>query len=252
MTVVITPLELDFLWEALHAGEAPYPLEVRSHGATMDERAALRRQVHEGLRERGMLGLTGRLDTRTEDWLGALALPQVSIDLVFLPDLSAEPVRALAALGSGVAVLATQDARALTLRQIDRGALISTIVGLLPPTPRGTEPSISLPAEEFAMAGRAAAPSARTSEVETRQALARLTGQPNLRGGQIAVNTRSPMGVRRRSPVLAWFDNASGRYLGQVKTARDGRRWTTVAPADPATLRARLTEMLTAVIDDPR
>ena len=31
---LLSPLELDFLWETFGAGELPYPLEVRSHGAT--------------------------------------------------------------------------------------------------------------------------------------------------------------------------------------------------------------------------
>jgi hypothetical protein len=108
-----------------------------------------------------------------------------------------------------------------------------------------------LPAEEFALAGAGArVPAAgRASEVETRQALARLTGQPSLRGGQIAANSRGQLSGRRRSPVLAWFDNATGRYLGQVKKASDGREWTTVAPADAATLRKRISEMMAAVTD---
>jgi hypothetical protein len=49
--------------------------------------------------------------------------------------------------------------------------------------------------------------------------------------------------------VLAWFDNAGGRYLGQVKVATDGREWTTIAPADAATLRKRISEMMATVTD---
>ncbi|HEV2777989.1 MAG TPA: ESX secretion-associated protein EspG, partial [Actinophytocola sp.] len=151
VTVRINALELDVLWEAGHAGEPPYPLVIRSHGATMDERATLRRQAHEGLRDRGLLDRTGRLAPRVEGWLDALARPRQSIDSVYLPELSARPVRALAARGAGAAVLAIQDDDGLTLRHLDPGGLVSAIVDLLPPERRGTQPSISLPADEFAL-----------------------------------------------------------------------------------------------------
>lgn len=212
----MSPLELDFLWESLDAGEPPYPLEIRSHGATEDERAALRRQVS--------------TDAHTERLLAVLARPRQSIDSVFLPALGAEPVRALAAATSSSAVLAVQRGESLALRPIHPGGLVSAIVELLPPAPRGTELSISVPAAEF------------------NETFGRLATLPGLRGGQIAANTRSHLGMRRRSPVLAWFDNESGRYLGQV----DHQDWLTVAPADAPALRGRLSEMMTGVTDTDR
>ena len=80
------------------------------------------------------------------------------------------------------------------------------------------------------------------------------TGTPvtGLRGGQIAANARDRLGGRRRSPVLAWFDDETGRYLGQIGTAPDGHGWTTVAPADAATLRHRISEMMTGVTREGR
>lgn len=249
------PIVLDFLWEALHAGELPYPLEVRSHGETMDERASLRRQVHEDLRAAGLLDATGRLEPHLEDWLGVLANPTLSIDSVFLPEFDAEPVSALAGLNGGTAILATQTKEGLRLRKIHASGLASAIVDMLPPAGRGTEQSITLPAEEFApvRAGVGRGPGTeRTSAVETRQALARLSGLPSRRGGQLAANSRSPMRGRRRSPVLAWFDNETGRYLSQARVGSDGREWVTLAPADAATLRHRLTEMVAAVTDGGR
>lgn len=77
-----------------------------------------------------------------------------------------------------------------------------------------------------------------------RQTLARLTASPRERGGQIAANSFSGLGRRRRSPVLSWFDNGTGRYFAQRATAGDGGRWVTVAPADAATLRAKVGEMV--------
>ncbi|MCT2582537.1 ESX secretion-associated protein EspG [Actinophytocola gossypii] len=241
----IGPLALDFLWEALGAGELPYPLEVRSHGATMDERAALRRRVSEDLVSAGLIDHGGRLEPELEDWFGVLAQPDLSIDSVFLPELDAPPVLALAAAGRAGAVLAVQHRQELRLRPIPRDGLVSAIVAMLPGAPRGTEQSISVPAAELAAVPAGAAQ--RTSDVETRKALATLTAMPNRRGGQIGVNSRTDVRGRRRSPVLSWFDNDSGRYLTQT---RDG--WATFAPADAATLRHRIGELATQLTADRR
>lgn len=241
---IVAPLALDFLWEALGAGEPPYPLEIHSHGATHDERAALRRRVREDLVAGGLLDPAGRLDPELDGWLGTLAQPDVSIDAVFLPDLDVPPVLALAASGRAGAVLAVQRPDGLALRPIPRDGLVSAVVGLLPAARRGSEQSISVPAGELAAVPAGAE---RASGQEDRAALATLTAMPNLRGGQIGVNSRSDMRGRRRSPVLAWFDNESGRYLSQT---RDG--WVTIAPADAAALRRRIGELLTEVTSDRR
>ena len=241
---LLTPLALDFLWEALGAGEPPYPLEIRSHGATHDERTTLRRRVREELVAGGLLDHAGRLDPELDASLGTLAQPDVSIDAVFLPELDADPVLALAASGRAGAVLAVQRPDGLALRPIPRDGLVSAIVGLLPGAPRGAEQSISVPAGELATVPAGAV---RASTQETSKALATLTAMPNRRGGQIGVNSRSDLRGRRRSPVLVWFDNESGRYLSQT---RDG--WVTIAPADAPALRRRIGELVTEVTNDRR
>jgi hypothetical protein len=139
-------------------------------------------------------------------------------------------------------VLAVQQKDGLRLRAIPKDGLVSAIVGLLPANRRGSETSISMPANELASVGGRDTGGHRTSDQETRKALTRLTAMPNLRGGQIAVNSRSDMRGRRRSPVLSWFDNESGRYLTQSRAD-----WVTIAPADAAALRHRLGEMVAAV-----
>jgi hypothetical protein len=234
---LISPIALDFLWEALEAGEPPYPLEVQSHGATMDSRAMLRRRMREDLIAQQFLDHAGRIEPELEDWLLALSNADLSIDSVFLPEVDAPPVLALAAAGRGSAVLAVQQPDGLRLRPIPKDGLASTIIGMLPPASRGTETSISVPANQLATVG--GREGARASDLETRKALTKLTALPNKRGGQIAVNIRSDMRGRRRSPVLSWFDNDTGRYLTQSRND-----WVTIAPADPATLRHRLTEMI--------
>jgi len=74
-----------------------------------------------------------------------------------------------------------------------------------------------------------------------------LADQPKLRAGQLAANARNPVGGRRRAPVLSWFDTAQGRYLTYSNKGRDGTEWMTIAPADAATLRYRLTELLSGL-----
>jgi len=239
---LITPIALDFLWETLDAGEPPYPLEIESHGATMDSRAMLRNRMRDDFVASGLLDRSGHLEPQLEEWLLALANADLSIDSVFLPERGAEPVLALAASGRGSAVLAVQQKDGLRLRAIPKDGLVSAIVGLLPAARRGTETSISMPANELATVGGRGGGGQRASDQETRKALTRLTAMPNLRGGQIAVNSRSDMRGRRRSPVLSWFDNQTGRYLTQSRAD-----WVTIAPADAAALRHRIGEMVSSV-----
>ncbi|MFL6141846.1 MAG: ESX secretion-associated protein EspG [Labedaea sp.] len=234
LTLTLSPLQLDVLWESRQAGEAPYPLLVPPQGTTESERRRLCRQAHEELRDRGLLEADGRLDPELDAVLAALADARRSVDSVFVPAVGAELVRAVAAAGRGRGVLAVQDGAGVTLRRVEHTGLASAVVDLLPPAPRGTERALTMPAAEFAGAD------------------ARLVGLPSLRAGQLAANSRDALGGRRRSPVLVWFDNETGRYFGHTRKARDGHEWTTVAPADAATLRVRLSEMMAAVTDDDR
>lgn len=217
--------------------DLPYPLEVRPRGVTAAERAELRVQVEEELRGSGLLDHAGQVESRLAHWLRLLARPEVSVDSAFLPALDSAPVRAIVARSRRSAVLATQvDDEAVRLRQVPVDQLGEVIVELLPVGGRGSESSISLPVTDEERGGQTLA--------EDRQTLARLTASPRERGGQIAANSFSDLGRRRRSPVLSWFDNGSGRYFAQQGAARDGRRWVTVAPADAATLRVRIGEMV--------
>lgn len=250
---LLTPLELDFLWEAAGVGELPYPLRVASHGATVDERAFLRRQTLEALVRRGLADGRGRPEPHLEDYFGVLASPDVSLDAVQLIDPAAEPLLAVAGLLGGQGLLAVQDTRGLHLQPCPADGLASAVVSLLPPAPRGTEKSITVPLEQlvgnhgvdFMQRRGNGDADGRASADEDRKALAKLHAQPRLRGGQIGANARNRLGGgRTRPPVLSWFDTETGRYFTQASRGRDGRDWITIAPADAATLRHRLGEML--------
>jgi EspG family len=238
VTQFLTPVALDFLWESLAAGELPYPLEAKSHGETVDQRSLLRHRVFEDLRAQRLMDPQGRLSPQIEDWLTLLARGTHSVDAVW------EGVSALSTGDGHRALLATQTDEGLNLQAIDPSSVVSSVVALLPPCRRGTEQSITIPAPDLkAMAqGR---PAGRTTT--DRQVLKALSEQPKLRAGQLAVNTRNPMGGRKRSPVVSWFDTETGRYLTYTKKGQDGTDWVTIAPADAATLRHHLGELLTKV-----
>jgi hypothetical protein len=187
--------------------------------------------VFDDLRGQRLLQPDGRLNPELEDWLTLLARGTQSIDAVH------ENTAALATGDGTRALLAVQTSDGLTLRPIDPTSLASTVVALLPPHPRGTAHSMSMPAADLQ------SPKSATD----REAMKTLTRQPTLRAGQLAANARSPMGGRRRAPVLSWFDTTEGRYLTYTKKGQDGTDWVTIAPADAATLRARLTELLHSV-----
>ena len=226
MTRFLSPVALDLLWESVGAGELPYPLEARSHGRTMDERADLRREV------------LPHLDDEAHDLVALLAHGTESVDSVF------EGTATLAVGDGRQALLATQTEQGLHLERIDAVSLASSIVARLPPCTRGTEKSITIPASELdALAqGR---PAGRTQM--DREVLRSLSAQPKLRAGQLAATARTPLGGKRRSPVLSWFDTASGRYLTYSNQSQDGTPWITIAPADARTLRHHLTELLARV-----
>ncbi|MGH3949127.1 MAG: ESX secretion-associated protein EspG [Pseudonocardiaceae bacterium] len=270
----LAPMVFDFLWEELRLGEQPYPLEVPSHGATMDERRMLRLRTFTELSGHGIMDAHGRLEPRIEGGLALLASGSLTVDAVQIPEFQAQPMTVLAATDGNQAVLAVQDGAGIWLRSIYPDAIASEVIGLLPPGQRGSERSITMsrddalrtaPAKVSVPARGAAEEEPQTpvfgfrrpTRTRTRlsertagdpeQDYARLLGQPRLRGGQIAANSRDKVGMRRRSPVLAWFDTASGRYLSLSRIGPDGHEWVTISSTDTKTLRSRLAEMISDV-----
>lgn len=248
---LLTPLELDFLWESFGVGELPYPLEFRSHGATLDERAHLRGQALAELARRGVADGRGRPEPHVENFFEVLAGSEVSLDSVHLSAPNTRPLLAVAAALNGQGVLAVQDERGFHFHPAPADGLASAVVSLLPPAPRGAEKSITVPLEQLLtgtgadfLQRRVADAAGRVSADEDRKALARLQAQPRLRGGQIGANARGRLSGKVRAPVLSWFDTESGRYFTQATRGHDGRDWITIAPADAASLRQRLNEML--------
>ncbi len=269
MQEFFSPLAFDFLWESAQVGELPYPLQVRSHGATEDERVALRHRADAELKARGIRDPRGRLEPAVEDAVHLLTRAPLTIDALHIPQFQAPTVGVLAASDGRNGVIAVQDHDGIWLRDVPGDGIVSAVVALLPPGPRGSEASVTLPLDDAirtppirvpVVAGAPAEEEKRPRRTslservnaDPREAYGRISGQPRLRGGQLAANSRSQVGARQRSRVLAWFDTASGRYLSLSRAGSDGREWVTVAPADPKTLRTRLGEMAASVADGTR
>lgn len=246
-----SPIEFDFLWESLGIGEVPYPLRLRSHGATVNERVQLRRQTLADLARRGIVDGRGQVEPRLAEGFEVLTAATRSVDAVHLVERGRPLIGALVGAIDGQGSLLVQDERGVRMHQVPADALASTIVSLLPPAPRGKERSITIPAEELVTGAgadfmrRSPGPGANGSiSDDDRKALARLHAEPRSRGGQIGANVRSEAGTKSRAPALSWFDADSGRYLTQASEGADGREWITIAPADAAGLRHRIGEML--------
>lgn len=249
----ITAVEFDFLWELSGAGEVPYPLDRQSHGKTMNERAALRRQTLDELAQRGIVR-QGKVEPVLAGHFEVLAQAEVSVDSVHIDEPEGRAVLAVVGALAGRGLLAVQDARGLWLKEVPETALAGTIVALLPPGERGRERSITMPVEQL-VAGAGAdflqrkdgSGGSESGNDDDRKVLARLHAQERLRGGQIGANVLTEVGTRSRSPVLSWFDTESGRYLTRASIGADGREWITIAPVDEATMRQRVSEMIAGV-----
>lgn len=246
--VVLSLLEFDLLWEELD-GDAPppYPLEIPSHGATLDERDELDDGVFAGLQESGLAdgdevaGEVSRL-------LRVLAQPVASVDLIVV---GAERLRAVAAAGRSHGVLAAQDEAEVALEALRPVDLVDAMLHIIGDVPAGAGERVTLPRaayaaamDAFARKGYAAFEEVLTAAGVTGRAVrpvATMVSVPRTVAGQFGAN-----GPRGRSPVLSWVDTDEGRYAMVVDTS-GVEPWVTVTPADVSWLGERLVEMLSAV-----
>lgn len=246
----LSHLEFDLLWEHLGLGELPYPLDVASHGVTMDERAVLRAQVRDSLVAKGLHNGQDVAPRFTER-LAMLVRNDFSVD----GQLSVgEHLKVLAAGEGDRGVLVAQSDDELRVASVREGRVVPAVIALLPDEKPGPGGAARLPkaafdeaVDEFGRGGYVA--------LERVLAGAGVTGR-ELRtvitlvesgrhgGGQLAANRVDRMGRRRRSPVLNWFDTEAGRYLAHTEVGRDRTEVLTVAPAD----RGRIEQRLAALV----
>ncbi|MFD2471722.1 ESX secretion-associated protein EspG [Amycolatopsis silviterrae] len=246
--LALSHLEFDLLWSDFGTGPVPYPLDVPSHGQTMDERDALGAKVAESLAEAGLLDDEDEPHPRLREVFEVLAEPEFSVDLLVFRD---PPLRALAAAGRKLGVLAVLDAGELALRPCypdDIPQLAAGVVGAADPGPGDP---VRLPRSAFSEAMQAFAENGHAAferalgraglSGRDLRAISTLVATPRVAYGQFAVN-----GPGGRSPVVAWYDTEAGRY-GAVVRESAGTQWVTVAPADHAWLADRMHELARGV-----
>jgi hypothetical protein len=235
--------EFDFLWEHLELGRMPYPMDVPSNGATLEERAEMRAETMAGL----------RFDSRLADLLRVLAVPTVSVDTVGFGD---GPIRGLAATDGNLGVLVAIGGDTLSFAAIRPTALARSIVEVLPDGEAGPGHAISVPhqAMQRAADGEDDDPFGDGDEREILVSngvngedatmLVELADR-RIRGGQFGVTTTSRAtsvraGARTRAKtMITWFDTAEGRYL----MVHDGT-WISIAPADAGRIAHRVEELI--------
>lgn len=254
----LTPLQFDFVWEELAAGEMPYPLQVRSHGQDDVERSQLRRQAAFELRSMG-LARGDRLDPELADALTSLVRGDYVLDSIWLPleTPGMSPVRIMAARSGHRATLAVQlpgetehTGGDLLLADIPADAMAPAVVAELPPAPPGRHPALSVPVmqpnqprqqDDYDGGGvMVASQHGYDRASREREAVEQLTKALHLRAGEMGATFRDQQGRKVRSGVLRWFDNVDdGRYLMVNERDYGGER-VIVQPADAHAIGQRL------------
>lgn len=254
MTSVLTtlsPAELDFAWAELGLERMPYPLRLRSHGVTMEERGMLRHQVLEGLRQRRLARERGprwELDPLLEDQLGLLGRHSVAVELIQYTE---SPVQAVAVARGERAVLAVQtEDEALHLQEVRDTGLGEAIVSVLPPGQAGRQTPVSAPLAGLQRASgpekldpfgdgvdQLVAAGMNRSEAYTLDYLCRHRHQ----GGQFSVSVleRYSTHMVRDTAVVSWFDSEDGRYL-----LVNERGSLSISPADNVRIAHRVQQLI--------
>ncbi|HEY8372365.1 MAG TPA: ESX secretion-associated protein EspG [Pseudonocardiaceae bacterium] len=261
----LTSVQLDLVWESLGLGAYPYPFQVRSHGATLEERKHLRQQVFAQLAASG-LARGEQLHDELVQALRVLARPGLWLDLVWMPSSAVSPTRVLAIRwGQGTLLAVQQPGETehtggdLSLQLLPDGDLGRVVIAQLPANRPGSSRGARLPASAFQPSAAQAyaddddysvlEPRGRSQEEQERRAFEEIMNRPRAAGGQLGANYTDPSGRRHRSPVLNWFDlEGDGRYLLYSEPGPARQPWLTLSPADPARLHARLTTMIGNVV----
>jgi hypothetical protein len=253
--LTLTTEQYDICWADLDLGEHVYPLRIRSHGRTYEERAQLRRRVYQQLGARG-LARGGRLAPELHDALTLLARAPVWLDMHWLSGPGqAEMERVVAARSGEQGLIARLDPAGLRLMPCRGTALLVALLGQLPAAAAAPGQSISLPRAVLVPAPPTPGesiydrPPAAASRFRLQfLALEAVLAKPRVRGGQIVANAREGTGKRRRSRPMEWFDTEAGRWTTRVLPTTDGSEHVTVAPADSARMATQLREMLDSIL----
>lgn len=249
MSLVLSALEFEVLWESLELPRRHVALDVPSEGTTRTERAELVESAWASLTER-RLARNRRLSGEVADMLHLLARPQFGIDVWVWAE---REIRGRAVSVRSQAVLAVVDNGEVWLIPATEDALPEAAVSVAGDLGPGIGQTVSIPYSVLREADAAAKgdPKALVTALEDRgvvlfqaQELSGMLLGQEARGQFGAERTSRDGMVHRAGRVVAFFDTDSGRYLFQVVSDREGREWATVTPADNALLATRIRELM--------
>lgn len=247
---VLTPRELDVLWDHLDLGRLPYPLDVPSLGDSEEERKRLREEV---------LAAYGEPDPRLVTLLRLLGNHEVAVDAVAHVDRS---VRAVAVSDGDRAALAVIDSGSIGVLEIRPTALARSIVEVLPDGSAGPGSALSLRLETLNAAVALQNEQSDdedddpwgSGELDEREALQKAglsredatvvseLATSRVAGGQFGVTVGGGYRRERAGALITWFDTHQGRYL---MVHEDG--WLSLAPTDNDRIATRIASVLSAV-----
>jgi hypothetical protein len=232
---------LDALWEDMRLGSVPFPLEIPSHGETVEERNRIKAAVYTDLERRGLVR-NRRPEPELEDLLHLLARPTITIDAVAMLDMDGKPVKAMVVATGRQALKVVQNELKVTLTRIRETALTAEIVNVIPAARPGPGVPVSLPVSELNARGAHRRPD--PEDKMKLQRIAAIMQRPIIRAGEFGVTVRDPHGRAQRLPGLSWFDTDAGRFMNMVRQTGDGEEWLTLTPADGSRIAHRLSEEL--------
>ena len=224
---------VDILWEDLGLGAVPTPFEIRSVGTTMDERAAIRRDVWLDLTERG-LARRGRLEPEIEDRLAVLVRYNSAIGAFGVLD-DEQVLRARVSGNGQFAVLAVQSPKKMHIEVVRSHRLIASILGLLPATKPFPGRLVTVPDQD---------------PIPDDEQARRMLASKRERAGYFTAYGLGPRGRAVQSPELAWTDTVQGRFISRSRTSGSGEQFTTHEPATHAIMVRGLRELLAWVHAD--
>jgi hypothetical protein len=253
VSIELSRLEFDVVWQHLGLGAFPTVFRMLGHGRTETERLRLVDLAWQSLRAKG-LGRHGDPHPMLAELLTVLSRPEREVDARMNHGESV--VRALAGARDEFAAIGVLRAGAFHLSEITPGGLSRAVVALLPEHPAGSGTSVTMPSGLFTAACAASGDDpvrlgAALAERGVREpdagqlarALSDITG-----AGQFGAARLDRLGRRMRADhVVGFVDSASGRYLLEARPSAAGEQWTTIAPTDPIRLAGQIDRLLTGL-----
>ncbi|MET0133637.1 MAG: ESX secretion-associated protein EspG [Kibdelosporangium sp.] len=252
MSLVLSALEFDVIWESERLPARHVALDVPSPGKTHTERAKLVKETWAALESRG-LAESGRANPELADLLDLLAHPQVCIDGWVW---AGREVKAFASSNGRRAQLAVIDEGKVWLIPARDTALAESAVSVAGDLMAGPGRSVSLPNDLVTAADNEARGDTKKFITTLEAKGVPLHDAQALTGMLAGIVTRGQFGAERRgrdlrvvraARVVAFHDTVDGRYLDLVRPSTDGRMWCTVTPADNQRLATCVWELLEEV-----